>query len=301
MLFSEIYGSYFNTVAAVLTEAGEKAVSEKRIAEIMAEKAFAESTLSIPAALKSGEWPLLDSEMRSVLHHAPTMPLSDLQKRWLKAVSLDRRISLFEPDISGLEDVEPLFGENTFVFFDRYNDGDPYDDPNYIACFRTVLRAIREGKRLRMRYRGHTGLRHSHVCTPHKLEYSAKDDKFRLITVGRGRPAAINMARVRSCEILEPAELPPAEMGEEEKCGLELLLRDERNALERVLLHFSHFEKETEKLDAGLYRIFLRYDKDDETELLIRVLSFGPVLEVRAPESFRELVVERLRRQQSLA
>ena len=38
-------------------------------------------------------------------------------------------------------------------------------------------------------------------------------------------------------------------------CSTPLLLHDERNGLERVLLHFSHFEKETQKLDEHLYRI----------------------------------------------
>ena len=39
---------------------------------------------------------------------------------------------------------------------------------------------------------------------------------------------------------------------------LTLLLHDERNGLERILLHFSHFEKETQKLDERLYRITLQ-------------------------------------------
>ena len=78
---------------------------------------------------------------------------------------------------------------------------------------------------------------------------------------------------------------------------LTLLLHDERNGLERVLLHFSHFEKETQKLDERLYRITLQDDQDDETELLIRVLSFGPVLEVVAPLTFRQLMRNRIQKQ----
>lgn len=38
----------------------------------------------------------------------------------------------------------------------------------------------------------------------------------------------------------------------------------------------------------------LRYDKEDETELLIRILSFGPVLEVKGPAEFIALVKERV-------
>ena len=61
MLFSEIYGSYFNVVAAVLSEAAENTLTTGKLTAIVQEKAFAESVLSIPAALQSGAWPLLDS------------------------------------------------------------------------------------------------------------------------------------------------------------------------------------------------------------------------------------------------
>lgn len=61
------------------------------------------------------------------------------------------------------------------------------------------------------------------------------------------------------------------------KKKLVIELIDERNALERAMLHFSHLEKKTEKVSNDRYKITLYYDKDDETELLIRVLAFGPV------------------------
>ena len=48
MLFSEIYGSYFNVIAAVLAEASEGCLTERRITDLVQEKAFAESALSIP-------------------------------------------------------------------------------------------------------------------------------------------------------------------------------------------------------------------------------------------------------------
>ena len=176
MLFSEIYGSYFNVIAAVLAEASEGCLTERRISELVQEKAFAESALSIPAALKQEAWPLLDQDMNTVIRHSPTMPLTTLQKRWLKALLQDPRIALFNPDTTGLDDVEPLYKPDTFVFFDQYADGDPYEDEKYVACFRTVLQSIREKRMLRIRFRGHTGIRHSLVCIPYRLEYSAKDD-----------------------------------------------------------------------------------------------------------------------------
>ena len=75
---------------------------------------------------------------------------------------------------------------------------------------------------------------------------------------------------------------------------------DERNALERVMLHFSHLEKETRRLEDGRYEVRLTYESEDETEILIRILSFGPMLEVVAPQDFRDKVRERIEKQMKL-
>ena len=206
MLFSEIYGSYFNVVAAVLAEAAEGCLTEGCLTELVQEKAFAESVLTIPAALKSGDWPLLDKNLAPVLRHKPTMPLTTLQKRWLKALLLDPRIALFAPDAGGLEDVEPLYTPETFVWFDQYADGDPYGDEGYVRCFRTVLQAVREKRRLKIRFHSRTGARHWITCIPYRLEYSAKDDKFRLLAADTRRDSVINLARVESCQLLEKSE-----------------------------------------------------------------------------------------------
>lgn len=73
-----------------------------------------------------------------------------------------------------------------------------------------------------------------------------------------------------------------------------LELTDRRNALERVLLHFAHFEKQAEKLEEDRYRITIFYEKEDETELVIRILSFGPMVKVTSPQHFVDLIKQRL-------
>lgn len=77
-------------------------------------------------------------------------------------------------------------------------------------------------------------------------------------------------------------------------------LVDERNALERVLMHFAHLEKQVEKIDERKYQVTLYYDKEDETEILIRVLSFGPMLRVVKPVAFINLIKCRLLDQKKL-
>ena len=40
--------------------------------------------------------------------------------------------------------------------------------------------------------------------------------------------------------------------------------------------------------------MIVKYDKDDETELVIRILSFGPMVKVIEPYSFVDLIKKRL-------
>ena len=67
------------------------------------------------------------------------------------------------------------------------------------------------------------------------------------------------------------------------------------------MLHFAHYEKRTEydeEKEKWLCSIY--YDREDETELLIDVLSFGPVVRVLGPEDFLRQVRERVKRQHQL-
>lgn len=229
-----------------------------------------------------------------------TMPLTTLQKRWLKSLLSDPRIQLFNPPAEGLEDVEPLYPPNTFVYYDRYNDGDPFDDPGYIKRFRCILSAIQHKRWLRIQFTGRKDLPHYWRCIPYKLEYSAKDDKFRLISANKREALSINLARMTQCFMLEPLgdeEYRPKPM---KKRVLVMELTDDRNALERVMLHFSHLNKETERIDDNCYKITLYYEQEDETELLIRVLSFGPVLKVIFPDDFIKKLCERLEKQKKM-
>lgn len=292
MLFSEIYGSYYQAVAKILSQAVEGTLDGKTLRQIVRDIAFAESPLTIPDALSSGQWPLLNPDYSTPLYQEPAMPLTMLQKRWMKAILLDPRVQLFQPDETGLEGIEPLFRPEWLVYFDRYTDGDDYESPDYIRIFRTILAVLREKKQLRVVFLDGKGNRHQTVVSPQYLEYSEKDDRFRLAAEGF-RPWVINLSRIKECEVLE-VQLYTTHQVFRHTQSLTMELTDERGALERVLLHFSHLEKETKRLDETHYQITLHYDKNDETEMLIRILSFGAVVRVTAPESFQEKIRQRL-------
>lgn len=300
MLFNEVYGAYYNTLAHILAKAADGKLDKEELYRIVREKGFEESVLTIPQALDEEVWPLLTKDYKTPLEHKPTMPLTTLQKRWLKALLSDPRVKLLDPPQDGLEDVEPLYTQDTFVYFDRYGDGDPFEDAGYIQRFKCILRAIREKRWLRIQFTGHNGVPHFWKCIPYKIEYSPKDDKFRLISSNSRGTMSVNLGRIiwcRALEVCRDTEYRPKPM---KKRKLVLELTDERNALERVMLHFSHLDKETERIDDRHYKITLYYEREDETELLIRVLSFGPVLKVIFPDDFIEKLKIRLEKQKKL-
>lgn len=300
MLFSELYSAYYNTVADILKEAVKHPLQDKEINRIIEEKAFAESVLTIPSALKNERWQLLSPDGTLSLNRVPTMPLTTLQKRWINAISKDTRMHLFTDAPLYFDDVEPLFLPEDICIFDKYADGDDYEDENYIQNFRLILDAIKNKYPLKFELENRKGYSTSKVILPEYLEYSQKDDKFRLIGAGIRLGGIINLGRIVSCvPYNEPCKPMPGKRNTARPRSVIMELVDHRNALERVLLHFAHFKKQAEKLDEEHYRITVYYDKDDETEMVIRVLSFGPMIKVTAPSHFIELIKKRLIEQKS--
>ena len=295
MIFHEIYGCYYQAVAQMIRAAIRHELTEQKMKEICDAVAFPESFLEILPPIQEQHWQLIKPDLTTPLQHDPTLPLTLLEKRWMKAITLDPRFKLFDVYIAGLDDVEPLFTPDDFVVFDRYNDGDPYDDPNYIRNFRTILTAIHKRRNLTVHYINRFGKELTFDCVPQAIEYSEKDDKFRVIRSAE-HIRAFNIQRIKSCEMTTRRRAKYPLYGDESRRVLFELI-DERNALERVMLHFAHFEKQVERLDEKQYRVTLNYDATDETELLIRILSFGPLLLVKEPDSFVQLVRDRLLKQ----
>lgn len=303
MLFHEIYGCYYRGVAQMLNLAIEGGLTEKKMYEIVAETAFEESSLIMIPALKKQEWQLLDENLHTPLKHIPDMPLTILEKRWLKTILLDKRVKLFlepVPENAELADTEPLFFPEDIVYFDRYADGDDYDDPAYIANFRLIRQAIAKRRKLKVTFRNSREQKRCEILEPVQLEYSDKEDKFRVLCAVRQSIKTVNLGRIVQCELLKDTFPENVRLKEREKKVLKFILTDERNALERAMMKFSHYKKEVERRDAENYLVTLEYDADDETDVLIQILSFGSYIEVTAPDRMREELRKRMERQMAL-
>lgn len=298
MIFNEIYSNYYNAVAKIISAIINGNADENRLDKIVKEKAFGESMFSILPSLKSEKWQLVNSDMTTPLKHIPTMPLTLMQKQWLKAISLDPRIKLFDVKLEGLDDVEPLFTPDDYYIYDKYGDGDPYEDEKYIEHFKTILTAMRTKQNLKIEMINRKGNTVYSKCVPRRIEYSEKDDKFRFVTSGCHFIKTVNIARITKCKIYGEDTTPVSNPAEPQYEIITLKVSEERNTLERCLLHFAHFEKRAEKVDDH-YLLHIKFDKDDEPEIVIRVLSFGPTVEVLGSENFKQLIINKLKSQKS--
>lgn len=187
-----------------------------------------------------------------------------------------------------------------------------------------------------MSFRTHRNMEKNLIGVPRWIEYSSKDDKFRIQLEECGDKSKnpsiwmINISRLQKCEIIEDIESPETRKNMEnteevenikniqdrkntlyqrnsggmswipvgmERKSVTMEITDDRNALERVLIHFSPLEKETKKISDRCYHVKLTYDVSDETEMLIRILSFGPVVKVLEPQELITKIRERLERQ----
>ncbi|WP_461207262.1 WYL domain-containing protein [Clostridium sp. DL1XJH146] len=319
-IFSEIYGCYYNVVTKILNKAYDKQITKEDMNRIINEQAFCESALYIMPKLISGEWNLLenkDEKFSSKLKSKIKLPVTTLEKSWIKALLLDKRIKLFlkEEQIAYLdkylEDIELLFKVDDFYCFDSYEDGDDYRDKDYIDNFQWILSALKNKETIKITFISGKGNRIEGNYLPCKLQYSSKDDKFRVNSVkikeGRIREfITINIARIIKIEKSKEEydkEVNLNKFNERNQSDEPVVIQisRERNALERCMLHFSSYEKKTEYDEKeDKYISYIYYNKMDETELLIRILSFGPVIRVIGPDSFLEKVKKRVEIQKKL-
>ena len=299
MVFSELYGCYYNAVAKILESAIKAPISKSEMREIVEKHAFSESFFEISSKLYGGEYQLLNKNGTTPIKNKPTMPLTLIQKRWLKAIFLDKRIKLFTDD-NILSDVEPLFNPDDYYIYDKYNDGDNYEDDNYVKVFRTALSGIENKKYIKISMISKKGRNINTVVKPEYIEYSPKDDKFRLYTSGSRQVHIVNMSCIKDCEIYE-GEIYQREITRIIHTRyVEIELYDDRNTLERFMLHFAHYKKVATKEEDKKYRIIIYYEAIDETELIIRILSFGQFVKVVSPDSFIRQIRYRINKQNLL-
>ena len=299
MVFNEVYSAYYRAVSKMLKYAVKKELNKELMYKIIKEVAFEESSLSIVPAIEKEEWQLLTKELKTPIVNNPEPCLTGIEKAWLKTILSDPKAALFYNKKEELKE-EGLFSLNDIVFFDRYTDRDDYTSEEYIGIFKTALRALKERRKLRIRFVSGKGRAMKGLYIPLKIEYSDKEDKFRLLCVLNGKVYTVNFARIVKCSLSKEKFSENIKVSEIPLRTLVFDVIDKRKTLERAMMKFSHYKKEIEKTGEDSYRIILKYDRDEETDVLIQLMSFGSYISVISPPKIKKEISRRLKRQMEI-
>ncbi|MBC1936448.1 WYL domain-containing protein [Listeria grandensis] len=306
-IFNEMYGMYYRVVLEILSQ--KRGLTKQDCAEIVRELGFDESGLHLLPQLTEN-WHLLversDEAVYDSILKRDWLPVQgSLLKRWLKTVLRDPRMGLFLTDdvLAGLErelvDYDVLFDVDTIWCFDGFLGGDMYLEPGYRARFGVVLDALYEKRELELVYQAQEGRVLTGTFLPVRLEFSQKNDKFRLLCFRKAdlMPFTLNMAKlaeVRMGAQIE-GELP------EHKAEMVIVkchVVDHRNAVDRAMIHFADYKKKAFRTArANVFEIEIYCPRGDLTELVIQLLSFGPMVQVLEPVSVVAEMKRRLARQ----
>ena len=240
---------------------------------------------------------------------------SELEKSWLKAILNDRRIKLFidKNELENLKNIlsetNSLFAPDEIIYFDKYKDGDNYESEEYISHFKAISKAIDEQQTLKITYISKRNKLIINYCLPKKLEYSPKDDKFRLIGITQfekygHETTCFNLANIKEVEASAPENkiIFSGEYSHEylsEPVVVQVF--NERNAIERFMIEFSTYKKESIiDTETGVCTTKIYCHKNDLVELIIKILSFGVTIKVLSPAEVLGKIKARISRQLAL-
>lgn len=217
------------------------------------------------------------------------VPLSTLELRWLKTILKDQKIGLFlsESEINTLSSlltddapsISPLPMEKV-IFFDRFH----FLEENKSSVLTTILEGIYSQKTVCIKYHTMRDRIMIGEFKPVVLEFSKRNNRFQgfFQECGSNRIYTMNVSRIETAEKTDTsfdysaAECALLDFREENRASVKVEFYDVRNIADRILTEFSPWKKlcvydpVTER-----YKLTIFYQKQDEVELVIRLLGYG--------------------------
>lgn len=310
-IFDEIFSNNFLAADKILSSLSEAAMKSKDLQKILSEY---NSTLKLSELKKMN---LIDSDCGEYITNLECLsdikrPLTNIELSWLKAVISDEKIHLFLDNNelkqieSLLSEVVPLYSEKDFSFFDRRSNGDKYDSEEYIGNFKKLARAIRNNLIAVVEYISKNGKKHIKKYAPYKLEYSGFDNRFRLIAFDCELKTIfiLELSGIVNVEVTSDKYAPIDDNileNFEELYPIEIEIYDKRNAIERFMISFSNYHKETrydKKRNCCITKLY--YYKQDYKTIINNIISFGPAVKVLSPSFAVDEIVSKLKNQKKM-
>jgi hypothetical protein len=244
------------------------------------------------------------------------VPLTVLERKWLLAILQDPLIGYFlRPEtvdvlstmLKQAKTDRPLYLPGEIDFFDRYRNL-THSQAHTKAYFRDMRLAVKNGRCAKVLYRvPRTGKSKTMEVLPLRMEYAARDNAFRIwvrdLKAGQGQPAirTLRLERIEDVRLGREIRCHPGSH-DSRPPGQEYVLRfgSAKNLPDRILTQFAPWEKQCVKFGDDNYQLCFRADESEWMDIMVRILSFGNLVEVLQPEEVAQEIRFRLKRQKNM-
>ena len=313
IVFNEVFSTYYRVLREILNS---QPMNNHELQNLIKVHCSDESNLFILDNLENCSFlEEINGKWQSKLEGKIEQPFTYLEKSWLKAIISDPKIKLFADEYeinildSMLGDVEPLFDWSFFHYFDQNSEKIDFSSEEFINKFRLLKKAIEDEKSVILDYTNIWNENYVEEAIPLKIEYSLKNDKFRLLSVrfrnGKKELKAYNINQIN--KIVEIKDYSDKSINRnpyaDEYCEepVTLIVHNIRGAVMRFMIEFSTYKKENLfDEETGECTTTFYYHTEEKHEVINKILSFGVSVKVLSPSSVIEELKARINKQTKL-
>lgn len=220
------------------------------------------------------------------------LPLTKIEIQWLKYCINNTKTKLFleENQLSKLKDIFtveendlPISSINYYDKFKSHNE--IADTGNFIDNFKKIVKAFTDEKTVKINYKSVNSSATTRSVNIGLIEYSNKDDKFRIYCKKENSVSVYNLERINSVEILSDgydrnsAEKSIKNYILNQRKEITLEFTNVKNIPDRLLTEFTPWEKLCTRLD-DRYNVTIKYDNLDSFEIVTRLLPYGKNIKI---------------------
>lgn len=242
-----------------------------------------------------------------ILHIASPIPAcpSQVEKEWLKSILLDENyIPFLQPALrdkllTNLVQTNSLIPAN--VWETHTYIGDDLTNPQFQQKLRIILTALQTKKQVSYVNQDFAGNIHTHTQSPHRLEYSLKENKYYLIVWNEEQNRAIKINIDNLVKItLTNIAIPKAQYEKIRTFFIERLntneplvikIRQKNNAVERAFALFACYDKKS-YVEGEYYKMEIYFRNFDEAQIIHALLSLGSAVTVDSPTRIRDKIIQ---------
>lgn len=220
------------------------------------------------------------------------LPLTKIEIQWLKYCVNNSKAKLFleENQLSKLKEIftveENDLPISSINYYDKFKSHNEIADTEiYIDNFKKIVKAFTDEKSVKINYKSVNNSAVTRLVNIGLIEYSNKDDKFRIYCKKEKSVSVYNLERINSVEILSDsynrnsAEKNIKNYILNQRKEITLEFTNVKNIPDRLLTEFTPWEKLCTRID-DRYNVTIKYDNLDSLEIVTRLLPYGKNIKI---------------------